>query len=159
MCQTGEQKSRPCPRCNRQNIPSQFQKAVKSDPILATLGIRFYAGPGRSIDLLVAAQERIARSLIDVFRGTYLKAQPRLRSGQLGRFWFGAAVQDTNAYAFWEVQASRIRPELVSTFSHRDKQVVLVVDQFPRREMEVRDFCFCAVDKTRLHRHAGSAFQ
>lgn len=116
---------------------------MKSDPVLATLGIRFFAGPGRSIDVVVAAQERIARSLIDIFRGTYLKAQPRLGCCQLGRFWFGAAVQDTNAFAVWEVQASSSRPELVSTFSHRGQNVVLGVDPFPRSDMEVRDSCFC----------------
>jgi hypothetical protein len=62
------------------------------------------------------AANKDARGIIDIFRGTYLCAQPHVPLDKLGKFWLGIEVPWHENFAAWEVRPSVLENALLSRF-------------------------------------------
>lgn len=72
------------------------------------------------------AHGKTARALVNIFRGTYLRARTRLPSVHPGDFWFGVTLVHSGSFAAWEVSATD--KELYSECKFRGQKVVLAMD-------------------------------
>jgi hypothetical protein len=104
----------------------QFQKIARTDPAVTTLSIRFFYDERLLFARVVTPRERNSRALIDIFRGTYIRAFPRLLPNTLGSLWIGIKVAIGFSFESWDVNPKESL--LVSTFKNQDTVTVVAVD-------------------------------
>jgi hypothetical protein len=94
----------------------KFQKAAKRNPEVATLDIRFRLD-GKSITTSdsMLSLDKVAKKIMDIFRGAFLQTRPRPPLDQLGQLLMEMEIPSrAEVFASWEVFPSSERSAIIS---------------------------------------------